>query len=209
MPVASVNCPSCGAGHDIHNPGVLMYRCEYCGTSVHWDREKVRAAGKHAVLPTGFTRLFTGATGSLFDKRFVVLGRARYNFDRGFWDEWALEQADGSLVWLTEDNHELSLQTRVEGVAVEPFKQLRVGRAFTARQQVFVVEEKGLAECIGVEGDLPREFEVGETYGFVDASSRDGRYNLGIEYDDDPPSVFVGRWLKFASLQLDDEGKDW
>ena len=167
------------------------------------------AAGKHAVLPEGFTRLYTGATGTLFDRRFVVLGRARYRFDRGFWDEWALERQDGALVWLTEDNHELSLQSKVDGVPVEPFESFHVGLAFSLVDQTFVVEEMGEAQCIGIEGDLPRTFELGETYPFVDASTRDGRHALGIEFDDDPPSVYLGRWLRFASLRLDDEGVDW
>jgi hypothetical protein len=60
----------------------------------------------------GFTRLFRGATGRLEKRPFVVMGRVRYSFGSGFWDEWFLEFGDGTIGWLTEDNHELALQTR-------------------------------------------------------------------------------------------------
>ena len=106
-------CPSCGAPHTIRNPGVVKAVCEYCGNAVIWDEQRIRDAGKQATLPEGFTRLYRGATGRLLGKRFEVLGRVRYGFGGGFWDEWFLTLADGRTGWLTEDNHELALQQPV------------------------------------------------------------------------------------------------
>ncbi|MDJ0721490.1 MAG: DUF4178 domain-containing protein, partial [Desulfobacterales bacterium] len=86
---------------------------------------------------------------------------------------------------------------------------LKPGRKFKARDIDFIIREVGRAECTGVEGDLPIAVQTGESYAFADAASSDGRYILGIEYDADPPTVFVGRWLTYADLTLDDEGLDW
>ena len=44
MKPARIKCPSCGAGHDISNPGVITIVCEYCGTAVYWDEEKIKNA---------------------------------------------------------------------------------------------------------------------------------------------------------------------
>lgn len=208
MKEKTVNCPSCGAAHDVHNPGIMMFMCAYCGTAVYWDQERLEAAGKQSVLPDGFSRLFTGAAGSYRQKRFVVMGRARYAFERGFWDEWYLEFADGTMKWLTEDNHEFSIQMPHE-TPVAAFEDYRPGSTLVAREISFVVQETGHAECIGIEGDLPKVVTAGETYPYVDASSLDGRYLLSIEYDEDTPSVFLGRWLKYGEISLDDEGVDW
>jgi len=205
----TVTCPSCGAGHEIRNPGVIMVVCEYCGNAIYWDKEKIQNAGKQSTLPEGFTRLYRGAAGSLFKKRFVVLGRVRYSFGRGFWDEWFLEFEDGSTGWLSEDNQELCLEAPMQGAAVGQFESHKIGDKLKIEDKEFVVEEVGLAECIGVEGDLPFHFATGEKYQFVDASSPDGHYTLGIEYDNDPPTVFRGNWLSYASVKLDDEGNDW
>jgi len=119
MAARSISCPSCGAAHDLVNPGIIMFSCEYCGTAVYWDEEQIKSAGTQAVLPEGFSRLYRGATGSLQQKRFVVMGRVRYSFGHGFWDEWYLDCADGKTRWLTEDNHEFSWQGRIEAHGID------------------------------------------------------------------------------------------
>ncbi len=209
MEPQAIKCPSCGATHDVLNPGVVTVVCEYCGNAVYWDADKIQDAGRQSILPEGFTRLFRGATGRLEKRRFTVLGRVRYSFGKGFWDEWFLSFADDTIGWLTEDNHELALQKRTEIKKPPALETLKPGRKFKARGIDFVIQEVGQAECIGVEGDLPIAVQTGETYQFADAASLDGRYTFGIEYDADPPTVFVGRWLTYADLTLDDEGLDW
>lgn len=209
MEPQSIACPSCGATHDIYNPGVITVVCDYCGNAIYWDAGKIENAGKQSVLPEGFTRLFRGATGRLENRAFVVMGRVRYSFGSGFWDEWFLEFSDGTIGWLTEDNHELALQTRTTSNKIPPLEALTPGKKFTVRKIDFIVQAVGEAECIGVEGDLPIEVQTGETYRFVDASSPDGKYTFGIEYDAMPPTLFVGKWVNYASITLNDEGLDW
>jgi len=204
----SLNCPSCGATHELSNPGVMMFLCEYCNTPVYWDENRLAVAGTQAVIPEGFSRLFTGATGSVRQKRFTVLGRARYSFGRGFWDEWYLLMRTGEMMWLSEDNHQFSLQKR-HSLNVGPIEKYPPGSSLRSGKTTFMVQETGEAECIGIEGEVPKLVEIGETYSYVDASSLDGRFSLSIEYDDDPPTVFIGRWLNYAHLSLDDEGSDW
>ncbi len=204
-----IGCPACGATHEIYNPGVITVVCEYCGNAIYWDEEKIKDAGKQSVLPEGFTRLFRGATGRLGNRSFVVMGRARYSFGGGFWDEWFLEFSDGSIGWLSEDNHELALQTRTTSKKIPPFEALSPGKHFTVRKIDFIVQEVGEAECIGVEGDLPIEARTGEIYRFADASSPDGQYTFGIEYDATPPTLFIGKWLEYSAITLNDEGVDW
>ena len=209
MEPKNIRCPSCGAEKIITNPGIVTVVCEYCGTAIYWDRDKVMSAGRQSLLPEGFTRLYRGATGRLKGHSFTVTGRVRYSFGKGFWDEWFLEFQNGSLGWLTEDNHELALQTKKELENCPPPDSLSPGAIFRAFNREFVVQEVGQAECLGMEGDLPIRVETGEKYLFADASSPDGKYTLGIEYDQEPPSVFLGKWLDYTDLRLDDEGLDW
>ena len=210
MTQKSISCPSCGAHHGLFNPGVVTIACEYCGNAIYWDEEKVALAGEQSILPEGFSRLYRGGTGKIAGKGgFVVLGRIRYSFGKGFWDEWFLEFDDGSTGWLTEDNHEFALETKASAGKLPPISALRPGLRITVRKIPFVVEEVGEAECLGMEGELPIVVQSGETYAFADLSSPDGRYTLGIEYDETPPSIFFGRWLKYGHLRMDDEGLDW
>lgn len=209
MQPKEANCPSCGAGLPARNPAIVMIVCEHCGNAVYWDEDAIANAGKQAQLSEGFTRLYTGATGSIGKHRFRVQGRVRYSFGHGFWDEWYVVLDNDTTAWLSEDNHELALETEVQDVDVPPFEQFRPGMTFSVGDVQFVAEEVGEAECIGVEGELPRRIATGEKYPYVDAGSLDGAHTLGIEYDDTPPTVFRGRWLAWNDVTLDDEGDDW
>jgi hypothetical protein len=204
-----INCPSCGAGHDITNPGIVTIVCEYCGNAIYWDAKKVQSAGEQSILPEGFSRLYRGATGRLKGRRFFVMGRVRYSFGSGFWDEWFLEFGDGGIAWLTEDNHEFAVEKRAAAKNLPPMDQLSPGTRLTVKGIPFVIEEVGKAECLGMEGDLPISVESGETYAFADGSSPDGKYSLGLEFDHDPAMLYLGQWLRYEDIQMDDEGIDW
>ncbi len=199
-----LDCPNCGAKLPVSNPGVVMAVCEYCHGVCHWNEQGVQATGKQSMLSEGFTRLYWGAAGTLRGKRFVVDGRVRYSYGRGFWDEWYVQLEDGSEAWLTEDDHELALQYPHPG----PLDTSSVypGGQISLDGRPFVVTEVGEATCLGVEGRLPKVVLPDETYGYADASSPDGRFALGIEMDDEPPTLFLGEWLGQNDLMLDDEG---
>jgi hypothetical protein len=206
--VSALSCPSCGAPLPTANPGVVMAICEYCSNAVVYDEDAVNDIGKQAVLSEGFTRLYRGATGTIADNRFTVLGRVRYSFGQGFWDEWYLELEDASHAWVTEDDHDLALETRFEGTA-PPMDDLTPGDRIELGGVTYQVDEIGEARCVGLEGQLPKAIESDEVYRYADLSSMDGTLTMAVEYDDTPPSVFVGRWLEPDEIQLDDPGVEW
>jgi len=199
-----VNCPTCGAPLPVNNPGIVIAVCAYCHGVCHWNEQGAQAAGKQSMLGEGFTRLYRDATGTLRGKRFVVDGRVRYSYGRGFWDEWYVQLEDGSTAWLTEDDHELALQWPHAG----PLQcgALQPGAQVTLDGRTFVITELGEARCLGLEGSLPEVLLPDETYTYADASSPDGRHALGIEMDETPPTLFLGEWLGHGELVLDDEG---
>lgn len=206
---APLSCPACGAPLETQNPGLVMAVCGHCGNTVWWDEEAVRSVGQRSILPEGFTRLFRGATGAIQGRRFLVLGRVRYGFGRGFWDEWFVELQGGATRWLTEDDHELSLQQPLTGVQIPDTRSLFAGSRLNLADTTWVVEETGEAQCLGAEGSLPEVFAEGETFRYVDGSSLDGKHNLGIEVRSSGPRAFRGRWLPHDLVTLDDEGEGW
>jgi len=205
----SVSCPSCGAPTPIKNPGVVMVQCEYCKELFSWNQGAIESAGKRSVLMEGFTRLYRGATGSIGQNRFEVLGRVRYDFGGGFWDEWFLTTQDGQGAWLTEDDHQLAWQTPTPWEFNADPGSYQPGTVITVQGVQYIVHEVGQAKCLGIEGSLPRHILPDESYRYADASTADGRYSLGLEFDDSPPSAFVGNWLDPQALTLDDEGDAW
>lgn len=212
QPLHTLDCPSCGAAHNIYNPGITTVSCEYCGTTFYWDTEKIEDKGKHALLPEGFSRFYTGGEGTIQTRPFTILGRARYSFGKGFWDEWYIIYSDtNENAWLSEDNHEFSLETVKERVKLPEYEKLRPGVSLKLKESAppFIIDEVGEAECIGIEGSLPKEIAVGETYRFADGSTPDGTMTLGIEYDAEEPTLFTGVYLPYEEIRMQDEGADW
>jgi|GEM_PF-3167135 len=72
--------------------------------------EKLSIKGKQSGLAPTVSGLQIGQSGELYKKRFTVLGRVRYKYDEGHWDEWHLRFNDGSECWLSEDEGEFCLE---------------------------------------------------------------------------------------------------
>jgi hypothetical protein len=191
-------CPSCAATNAVTNPGILMRICDYCRTAMYWDKESVLRAGRQSVDLPPSTRFKVGGSGKLKGSAFRVLGRLSYAHEDGTWNEWFIEMQDGTIMWLTEDEGELFLESPVSlSTTIPPFEALAVGMQIPLDDKVGIVEELGSARCLGGEGQIPFEVEVGETYPYADGSTPDGKTSFGLEYDTlgQNPQAFVGRIL--------------
>lgn len=188
-------CPSCGAGNTVTNPGVVMKVCDYCKTAIYWDKESALRAGQKSLDLPSSSRFKVGAGGKLKGRAFTVLGRLSYAHEKGTWNEWFIEFSDGTIQWLAEDEGELFLESPlVLSSPVPPFGELEPGMQIALNDRVGVIEELGEARCIGGEGQIPSVVEIGETYPYADGSGADGSFVFGLEYDaaTGAPTAFVG-----------------
>jgi len=207
MAERQISCPNCGAVTELANPGITMFVCQACGSVVYWDEQAVLAAGTQAILAEPASPLRVGAQGTLLGKPFRALGRLRYAYGRGVWDEWALEFANGAIRWVTDDDGELTVEEELGPVPeAGPVSRFGPGRQFTLGGKVYVVEEMGKARCQGAEGQLPRTVLPGETYPFADGASQDGAAVISLEFDrpDGTATGFLGAPLAPGSLIVKD-----
>lgn len=203
----NVACPNCGGEHTLANPGITMLVCSFCKSVVYWGDDAQIHAGNKSVLPESDSRLYLMATGKLKGVGFQVLGHLRYDHGRGSWDEWYLQLDDDRVVWISEDERELSLETPLTpDAAPPPSGQLEVGSSVPLGGVAFTVRELGRATCTGGEGQLPFTVLPGEQYPYADLASVDGQRFATLEYDEgDSPTCFVGEVLDHDTLQVDDE----
>ena len=173
-----------------------------------WDEQSLQQAGKQSRLPEGYSRLYRGATGSIHDRRFQVLGRARYRFEHGFWDEWYVVFSNGDDAWITESDYQFSLQQQTDPSAFQMRPNIALGDTISIHSQDFQVQEVGHAYCTGIEGDLPKEIRLSDQYMYLNACSFDGKSSLGIEFHD-PHHLYIGTWLESSHILLDDESLEW
>ena len=142
-----IQCPSCGGNQTVHNPGINMLVCEFCTSTLYWDKEAAIFAGDKSILPDTDTRLYDGASGTLDDKKFEVIGHIRYKHDTGHWDEWYID-CQGEMLWLSEDERKITLETLHQGhdVAVPKVEDLYAGQRLRVSGNSYTVRELGTAQ---------------------------------------------------------------
>ncbi|MFW5857106.1 MAG: DUF4178 domain-containing protein [Planctomycetota bacterium] len=196
-----INCPSCGAPGDVDRFAAMAV-CEYCSTAFYFEDDAVRERGKMGVLAETPSPLYVGATGTLQNRGFGVVGHVRYRYSDGFWDEWYLRFEDNEGAWIGEDEMEFSLEEPIaDPGAVPPFDAIEPGQPLQVGGVEVYVDEKEVATLEGAEGSLPFPMEADRTFRYFDASQGDD--TVTVEYTEDGVEAFRGVWIDLDELELD------
>jgi hypothetical protein len=180
----ALKCPSCGGPLAVEHRFVRMVACPYCATTSEITDTGLDPTGKSAKLAPLPTRFRVGQRGTLRGRPFQVLGRVRYSYDEGVWDEWYLAFDDGDAGWIEEEDGEITLSRR-EKLRTEPppFEQARVGTRFDVNGHPFFVTERCRAQVAGAEGQLFYRAVPGRPVQFVDGNV--GGRSAYLEYGED------------------------
>lgn len=196
------NCPNCGGPIRFLWSGAVQTTCPYCSSILvrhDLDLEKV---GVVSDLPATTSPIQIGTQGRYRDRNFTVVGRIVYEYERGTWSEWHLAMADGSSGWLSDAMAEyaVSFQHPTQS-PLPPAGSLRPGVKVRRGDAVYQVTAITPARYRGVEGELPFEYWDKAEVPFADLRTGDGRFAT-IDYSEEPPLLFLGEFVEFASLGL-------
>ncbi|MFT7618990.1 MAG: hypothetical protein ACI97A_002638 [Planctomycetota bacterium] len=204
-----MKCPNCAADLDIDQGLAHFAVCTYCQSSLIVDREAIKLSGKMATLRPPLGPLALGFTGSVGDKGFNVLGRVRYAYEAGFWDEWFLGYEDGTQGWISQDEDRLVLEELVEVDSIDASSfPTEPGETVQVASYEFVVRERGQAVLEAAEGQLPFPIHAGATHPFLDLVGDDAT-SATLEFDDDQTRLFVGRLIGNKELRIDQDFSDY
>lgn len=198
-----MQCPSCGSSIPADRRYAKLVVCASCRSAVILDEKAARVAGKMAVLAPTASRLYVGATGKIGTLHISVIGRVRYAYAMGFWDEWRIQFDDMSTGWITEDEGELTLEECHQDIQFDAgYDDLEVGMQVDVGDTSYTVAEKNVADCEGGEGQLPFCVLPGEKVPFCEMRAAEKACTLEFDVDDGT-RVFVGRRLNSGELMLD------
>jgi len=198
----SLKCPSCGAPLPIEHRFVRMVACQYCDTTSEVTDHGLDPTGKSAKLAPLPTRFRVGQRGRLRGRPFEVLGRVRYGYDEGVWDEWYLAFDDGDAGWLEEEDGQYTLSRREPLRTVPPsFDEARVGTRFDVNGAPFFVTERCRARIAGAEGQLFYRAIPGKPVSFVEGNV--GGRVAYLEYAEDVIEFGVGDPLARTDVELE------
>lgn len=198
----SFACPNCGAPLQIDSAFTTFMVCSYCGQSLSVRDTGVDLAGKTAKLADYPSRLSVGALGQIKGQAFKTLGRVRYEYSAGYWDEWFLQLGDQRVGWLEEDEGELTLVFKSKLTSpVPPFEQVHAGSFIPVGQwpKVFVTE-KGQAQVLGAEGQVAMTAPPGHAIRYLDGNA-DGKA-LRLVLDEQGITLHMGEPLEFDDVVM-------
>jgi len=198
----SMRCPGCGAPLSIKHRFVKMVTCDFCGLVSLVSDTGLDPTGRKAKLAQLPSQLYVDASGKLEGRQFRVMGRLRYRYESGYWDEWFLAFEDDEPGWLVEDEGEYTFYVKETlREAVPPFEAVSAGDVVrVAGRQVFVTE-KGKASIAGGEGQLAFTIVPGEEIKYLDGAS--GEEMVSLEYATDEIELSVGRAVAHDDLVVD------
>ncbi|TFH41886.1 MAG: DUF4178 domain-containing protein [Chrysiogenales bacterium] len=191
--MSASNCPSCGAPVEVKNRFSKVLVCSYCGSHLRVTGDGFDPTAVHPKLAE-FPSIFqVGSSGTILGKTFTAMGRMRYSYPGGHFDEWFLDY-EGEPAWLTEDEGTYSLyQETLDGVELPDIGSVRAGQNVNVGGMRVMVKEKGIAEVAGAEGELLFYMEPGTKVHYMDGLS-DGK-KISIEATEDEIELFIGRPL--------------
>ncbi len=202
----AINCPSCGAPIELRSAAMPYSVCPYCQTVVMHQGDQVSEVGKAATLPFDVSPIQLGTTGTADGVGFEVIGRVRWGWSDGSWNEWLLQGTDGQHRWLgeamgmfqylaekPEAMQDPLLQEFAAGGILDPGEQAVVGGI------TFSVSDIKQATCLGGEGDLPFPTPADWTMVSVDFKGKTGE-SLSVQRDAQGTSAYEGRYLELAAL---------
>lgn len=199
-------CPSCGAPVPVRSAALPYVTCPYCQTLIRRHGDGLEAIGKSAVLPFDISPVQLGTSGGFAAIRFSVVGRVRWGWSDGSWNEWLLDCSDGKQRWLGEAMGSFMLTeefpdllTRPELAPFAKGSAVARGLTLTLGDEEFEASDIKTAQCLGSEGDLPRPTPAGTALLSVDFRGTKGGV-LSLQRDSEGASAWMGSGLDLAQL---------
>lgn len=201
----ALNCPGCGAPLALENRFSKTVVCSYCSQTSFVTPEGLDPTGRQARLADFPSILAIGKQGRLRGEEFKVLGRVRFKYDGGFWDEWLIALEGGTLgsrtLWLQEDEGEFTLFDKSAlRSSVPPFDEIRVGGHVEVNGEKMFVTERCAAVIAGGEGELNFRFSPGQAVDCVDGNAS-GKL-MSLEYSPDEILLSEGTPVEPDEIEL-------
>jgi ribosomal protein S27E len=203
-----VACPSCGAEAVFRSPALPYVTCAYCQSTVMRTDTGVQDVGKAAVLPYDISPIQLGTTGVANTIAFEVIGRVRWGWADGAWNEWLLMGVDGQHRWLGEAMGQfMLLEERDPKTMPDPAIQALISGGEAAIGTIvridgvtYHVADIKDAKCLGSEGELPFRAPKDWTVHSVDFRSDTGDC-ASFQRDNGEASFYEGRYVELADLR--------
>jgi hypothetical protein len=196
------NCPSCGAPVQFRWSSAVQAVCPFCHSILIRDDLELKNVGQVADLPPDPSPIQLLTEGTYKGKTFQVTGRIVYEYEQGGWNEWHIVFSDGASGWLSDAQLQYAISTLAKpGSPLPSSGEVFRGKKLILEQTEFEVATMTVAMYKGVEGELPFPYYGKSDMIFADLRTS-GRAFATLDYSEEPPLLFLGEWVEFEELKL-------
>lgn len=192
-------CPNCGAEIRFQSAVMPVKVCEYCRSLVMRNGDQLGLLGEAATLPDDISPIQIGTRGEADGARFTVVGRLRWQWSAGAWNEWLGVCEDGSLVWLGEAMGRFMVLRERQGPVTLPAKP-EFGQMVSIGDDTYDIVDVKTAIHRGAEGELPFAARVGTSLLNVDLADDAGGC-ASVQTIGGRTAAFTGRYSDLKSLK--------
>jgi hypothetical protein len=204
----SIHCPECGAPIRLRGTTVSAV-CDYCESTVVRTGVAVELIGKVSALIDNGSPILLHGKGSFEGLPFVIDGRLQVQYERGTWNEWLINFADGTLGWLSDAQGQYAILKPIDpnliAGRVPSYRQFTVGVEVSIAGRTLVIVDRRAASYQGAEGLLPFRAVPGVVFHGVDLRGYRGEF-MTLDWGEDPnhqaPTPYLGRAVSLAELRL-------
>jgi len=188
----TINCPQCGDALPLYIKHTKLVQCPSCKSNIFLEDNAVHLAGDSSVLVPEISILTLNTPFFYKQKSYLPLGKIRYSYGRGFWEEWWVKDTQNNEYWLSIDEGDLALQQKVEVTYPDSlFERLHVG---LVTSDEWIVTEFNTAKCEGFEGSLPKKITIGSTYKYAHLSGKGAKLRT-LELVENKLEAYEGNWI--------------
>jgi len=187
----TINCPQCGDLLEIHFRWTKLISCKSCKSSIFLEDDGSLNIGEKSSLSPEPSLLNLYKAVTIDKKSYLPIGKIRYSYGRGFWEEWFLKDNQNQEFWLSIDEGDFVLQQKINMKL--PFSNplsAKVGKKYGS----YLVSERGTGECVGFEGELPESIEIGQSHFYLHLDLGEGGL-ITIEVTAKETQAFSGKWI--------------
>lgn len=201
------NCPNCGAPIAFRSADLPVKVCDYCRSAVLRTGGELQAIGKIAEVPEDVSPLQLGTRGHDGARAFELIGRVRWRYADGAWNEWLALFDDGSTGWLGEASGRYMLLRQVDPAHVQSpvLELMRDGRDVPTGTEAVIEDIRYRASdvkpvtCVASEGELPFN-SLGLTAASVDLMSADEHCASIQKAAGEDVEVYAGRYVTLPEI---------
>lgn len=178
------NCPSCGGLIQQKYGFISSIVCQYCGQTSYIEGLRLEKVGTPFFIADYGSCLLVGESMQINNDKYEVLGRVRFEYKDGFWDEWELvDTVTNTIVTFLEDENELILYK--DKISIEtPLKNLEIASYVSIQHYEIYIIEYDKIKVIAAQGQLSSRLKLGDTITFLNGIVDCGPGSIRI-----PPNI--------------------